>query len=637
MNRADAMKAIAADCKVEANGFKQDDKPHFCYLKDLNLRLGLLSGSGKHKVQFHFYSDADINATPPLIVGPWLRKLLGEKLQKEIPVPNADGEKEEGHIADFNVEIDWTKWDKLTYDEKKPVLELFEKLKKFEQENWPEKKKDFDSAISKFNKDNESIIQAYLNERKANLENKRMKGSKSNNPTTKEDVKKTAESHFPNKRQIIFFGAPGTGKSFKLKVAVEGKTDKDGKIKQIIDDDIDKCEGVFITLKDGEVDERRYERVTFYPTYSYAQFVGCYKPVMEKPADGGKEEIAYRFVPGPFLRVLVNALKAFPPKLDEMSLSQLQDYVRKLRDSDREAKDKLHISESNGKPSGEWKNTAKLIEMLKEYYKNKKHCLVIEEINRANAAAVFGDVFQLLDRQGNGESEYDVAASKDVKRYLKKEFAKDEYKCAREFLGVESNGIIELDEEGEWRNCRLRIPSNMYIWATMNSADQGVFPLDTAFKRRWEFKYFGINKGEKDCADWTIEGANYNWNDVRKIVNGLLSRHGVNEDKLMGAHFVSAMAKKVSSEAFKSKVLMYLWEDAARMCRRQMFGSIDTFSGLLKNWDSSGVKVFEKDAELKNLENDDETKEAYKELFKPAETQGSQPGSGSEPGETGAQ
>ena len=149
-------------------------------------------------------------------------------------------------------------------------------------------------------------------------------------------------------KNLIVFGAPGTGKSHKLE-------------------------------EDRKVFGERYERVTFYPTYSYAQFVGTYKPVMKPIVDDNgqpiinaqgnpKEEIAYEFVPGPFLRVLVNALNEEP-------------------DADK---------------------------------KKKEWCLVIEEINRANAAAVFGDVFQLLDRK-NGVSEYPVAVSEDVKKYLLKE------------------------------------------------------------------------------------------------------------------------------------------------------------------------------------------------------------------------
>lgn len=300
-------------------------------------------------------------------------------------------------------------------------------------------------------------------------------------------------------RNLIYFGAPGTGKSYKLK---------------------------------GEVENRfpsRYERVTFYPTYSYAQFVGCYKPTMRPRSDDYGEEIAYEFVPGPFLRVLVNAL-----------------------------------NEKSGEDG-----------------KKKDWCLVIEEINRANAAAVFGDVFQLLDRDGNGESEYSIAMTEDMKRHLDKALSEDGKKSLQELAG-----------EGN-----LKIPSNMYIWATMNSADQGVFPMDTAFKRRWEFEYIGIDEGEGDCAEWTIEGQNLNWNKVRRFINDLLALHGVNEDKLIGAHFVKAHDKVVSAKTFASKVLMYLWEDAARMCRRQMFRDLLTYSSLVEKWGNDGIKVFKNDSE----------------------------------------
>ena len=331
-------------------------------------------------------------------------------------------------------------------------------------------------------------------------------------------------------KNLIVFGAPGTGKSHKLE-------------------------------KDREVFGDRYERVTFYPTYSYAQFVGTYKPVMKpvKDAQGnptGKEEISYEFVPGPFLRVLVKALNEAP---------------------DAEGKKK------------DW-------------------CLVIEEINRANAAAVFGDVFQLLDRASNddvaknakkGTSEYTISVSEDVKKYLG-EALTDAGKNAL----LELTGLIG----------RLKIPANMYIWATMNSADQGVFPMDTAFKRRWEFEYINIDNGKDDCAAWMIGGKAYNWNQIREFINGLLSQHGINEDKLMGAHFVKAMNNVVPDKAFKSKVLMYLWEDAARMCRRQMFGDILTYSDLCDKWDALGIKVFEKDSELKKLDANSPLSQTYSML-----------------------
>lgn len=332
-------------------------------------------------------------------------------------------------------------------------------------------------------------------------------------------------------RNLIVFGAPGAGKSHKL------EADR----KSYFDD--------------------RFERVTFYPTYSYAQFVGTYKPVMKPKENGGGEEISYEFVPGPFLRVLVKALNA--------------------------------QADDNGE--------------------KQKYCLVIEEINRANAAAVFGDIFQLLDRGEDESSEYSIAASEDVKKYLKGKL-NDE---AQKFLNVVKKKDQKGNEIEEWEFCNLRIPANMYIWATMNSADQGVFPMDTAFKRRWEFEYIGIDEGEGDCKNWTIEGSDYKWNDVRKFINALLASHGVNEDKLMGPFFVKAQNDVVSKKAFKSKVLMYLWEDAARMCRRQMFGKdILTYSVLCECWDKSGVGAFKEDSELGKSDDNSDLKKLYRALEK---------------------
>ena len=300
---------------------------------------------------------------------------------------------------------------------------------------------------------------------------------------------------------LIYFGAPGTGKSYEL----------NKKVNQFGDN---------------------YERVTFYPTYSYAQFVGTYKPVM-KSVSAGKEEISYEFVPGPFLRVLVQALKN---------------------------------PETN-------------------------YCLVIEEINRANAAAVFGDVFQLLDRHTNGVSEYKIATSEDVKKYLFKILGKDSFKL----LFSKNLEQIKITQENlETISISLYIPQNMYIWATMNSADQGVFPMDTAFKRRWSFEYIEIDTNEENAKQAKIEGKNYPWNNVRKLINGLLSELNVNEDKLMGPFFVKAGNDNIiSQKLFESKVLMYLWEDAARMVRKNLFeDNIKTYSSLIENWGEQGIKIF---------------------------------------------
>ena len=510
----------------------------------------------------------------------------------------------ESQIGGFILNFDWSKgWDSIGRKEKESLIGFWGNVKRF-AEYWQQEK----NKVEAYNGKNEQVVRQYLNDRGLFVD-------QSVNGASKTDASADSGASPDSKprRNLIYFGAPGTGKSFKLNKNVEAEF------------------------------AGRYERVTFYPTYSYAQFVGCYKPVMKLV--NGKDEIAYEFVPGPFLRVLVNALKAFPPQFDKMSRSELEAHVNKINDSDREANLVRTIptaKDNNGRSSGARKPMPELIEMLEKYYKNKdpNNCLVIEEINRANAAAVFGDVFQLLDRGGkwskgdlefvkpffkdDAASEYDVAASEDIKRYLKEKL--DGNDAAIAFLKVKKDG------KGDWEECRLRIPSNMYIWATMNSADQGVFPLDTAFKRRWEFEYIDIDNGAKDCRKWTVEGKLYNWDDFRRFVNGLLSLHGVNEDKLMGARFVTPAngTDTISANSFESKVLMYLWEDAARMCRRQMFDNIKTFSSLLAKWRGNGIGIFEKDAEIKNLT--DEVRKLFDNMQNSSDDN-SEPDSGDSVGE----
>lgn len=301
----------------------------------------------------------------------------------------------------------------------------------------------------------------------------------------------------------IVFGAPGTGKSFKL----------DGEQKDLI------SEG-------GEC-----ERVTFHPDYSYANFVGTYKPV---PTKNG---ISYEYVPGPFMRTYVKAI--------QNGLSENKEDVTPF-------------------------------------------LLLIEEINRANVAAVFGEVFQLLDRDDRNVSQYPVKPSEDIKAYLAKE------------LG----GKPEQYEE-------IKIPDNMYIWSTMNSADQGVFPMDTAFKRRWNFEYIGIdNEDEKingtylvcDKAEIPYRVA---WNELRKAINSTLASrdYKINEDKLMGPFFVSKSVLENEDEfreTFKSKVIMYLFEDAAKQRKHMLFEGCDEdtrnqYSAICEKFDKRGIDIFGKE------------------------------------------
>lgn len=267
------------------------------------------------------------------------------------------------------------------------------------------------------------------------------------------------------------------------------------------------------------------ERVTFHPDYSYAQFVGTYKPVSDSKGD-----IRYEFVAGPFMRVFVDAI----------------------------------LSGRSGEP--------------------QPHLLLIEEINRAKVAAVFGDVFQLLDRDENGTSEYEIQTSLDVRKYL-----------AANLGGVPDN----------W--AKIKLPDNMFIWATMNSADQGVFPMDTAFKRRWSFEYLGINENEKGVVgSFDIGGETIVWNRLRRAINDKLAKeYKVNEDKLMGPYFLAKKLLQVDEngmivnqekfiKAFKSKVIMYLYEDAAKQHKHKLFEGCDSskYSSVCDAFDEIGISIF---------------------------------------------
>lgn len=326
------------------------------------------------------------------------------------------------------------------------------------------------------------------------------------------------------KRNRIFFGAPGTGKSYQLNTS----------IKSII------------------TNTNQMERVTFYPDYSYSQFIGTYKPVSDTAG-----EISYKFVPGPFTRILVKALES-------------------------------------GKTMG---NSA------------LPYFLVVEEINRAKVAAVFGDTFQLLDRNSKNYSEYTIQASEDIKKYL------------AEKLGGEPNDYDEIF-----------LPDNMFIWATMNSADQGVFPMDTAFKRRWNFNYIGIDddeitedstgtKVENIKLRFTLNGDVIRWNVLRRAINAKLSSDTddirAHEDKLMGPFFVKCDQYTLDSSdvisipaenddflsVFCEKVLMYLFEDVARTRRDELFdgikGHCSRYSDVKAAFMKDGMEIFGKDFKTK--------------------------------------
>jgi len=321
---------------------------------------------------------------------------------------------------------------------------------------------------------------------------------------------------------LIVFGAPGTGKSHDLNLKAKANFPNPGQI----------------------------TRVTFHPEYTYAQFVGSYKPFVVPDEDPTKSlnqqfrdsKITYHYEFGPFLETYVQAL--------------------------------LHPT--------------------------VQYVLLIEELNRANPAAAFGDVFQLLDRDASGRSKYPVATSNDMRGELWKRLYESTY-----FEEGDETLRRFNKEEASAASKELSLPPNMYLWATMNSADQGVYPMDTAFKRRWSFEYKGINHGYEAIRDVEVplgsDGHMVNWDDLRRKINELLlDECKVNEDKLLGPFFIAPEALEDPEEfatAFKDKVLLYLCEDAAKMKRPLLFkGCKDrtsiTYSYICGEFDSRGEEIF---------------------------------------------
>ena len=187
----------------------------------------------------------------------------------------------------------------------------------------------------------------------------------------------------------------------------------------------------------------------------------------------------------------------------------------------------------------------------------KKQYLVIEEINRGNCAQIFGDLFQLLDRNAGGFSDYPITADADMQRQLQKAFKGlsitnaetiNELYCGRNVCKEVINGDI------------LLLPNNLYIWATMNTSDQSLFPIDSAFKRRWEWTYHPISDAKKD---WQIKvGGNlYDWWNFLAKINDKIGSTTNSEDKKLGYFFCKANDNIISAETFVGKVIFYLWND----------------------------------------------------------------------------
>ena len=307
--------------------------------------------------------------------------------------------------------------------------------------------------------------------------------------------------------QIIYYGAPGTGKSHKID-------------------------------NDPHVTDENTIRTTFHPDSDYSTFVGAYKPTMApmpvnafvgttvhhaKNADNEKayeKKIVYKYVPQAFLKAYVAA----------------------------------------------WSDL------------DNPHFLVIEEINRGNCAQIFGDLFQLLDRNNTGSSSYAIHADEDITQFLAEDkngfanLSEEQKDAIRSFVLIKDSGKTEAIGDAILSGKKLLLPPNLYIWATMNTSDQSLFPIDSAFKRRWNWEYMPI---DYDAMNWQFEagGKRYLWSDFLKKMNPLIYNLTQSSDKQMGYFFAKADKKTddaqpendlISEKIFLNKVLFYLWTDVLK-------------------------------------------------------------------------
>lgn len=305
-----------------------------------------------------------------------------------------------------------------------------------------------------------------------------------------------------------------------------------------------------IFKKIEQLEDSQKTRIVFHPEYSNADFIGQILLVQDE------EGIDYRFKAGPFTQILKKAL----------------------------------------------------------LNPNKAYYLIIEEINRGNAAAIFGDVFQLLDRDLNGISKYGIK-NVDINAFIRSK-GKDIYITKRSEIEPEItiNGKVFNDESD------LYLPQNLSILATMNTSDQNVFVLDNAFQRRWnmeliENKFDLSDPDSKRQSEAIIEGfGNLTWADFLKRINIEISKRGNTtgissmEDKRLGCWFIKpdiALGNTISLDLFSEKVLKYLWDDAFRFSRKEVFNNkYDSFEALSEGFKNK-ENIFLDDSIMKTVPNKD--------------------------------
>lgn len=367
-----------------------------------------------------------------------------------------------------------------------------------------------------------------------------------------------AKDFSPKKKQfpvqVIYYGVPGTGKSFRVDAEINAA------IKKYNDEN-----------PDSQVSyEKQVTRVVFHPEYGNADFIGQIMPKVRE--EGG---VDYVFKAGPFSKILRKA----------------------------------------------YLNPA------------KPYFLIIEEINRGNAAAIFGDIFQSLDRLKNDETSDGEMIRNEVYKYKagwsKYGITNDEINAyiLRGAESIEKDSDVDYDSTSEDMpkaairipargmhfsvNSAIRLPPNLSLYATMNTSDQNVFTLDNAFQRRWEMKQVSNDLkndedhlDEKNQYDQEIGCTHVKWGDFRERINEIImesaEENGLSsmEDKRLGGWFI--IPKKlqdsdetvITDEAFAEKVLKYLWDDAFKFDRQKHFGDVKTLEELTKRFKAVGFKIF---------------------------------------------
>lgn len=267
-------------------------------------------------------------------------------------------------------------------------------------------------------------------------------------------------------------------------------------------------------------------RTTFHPDTDYSTFVGAYKPTTK---------------PVPVITVI--GTEAVPVR-DKNGKEMMEDKI--VYEYVSQAFLQAYVAA--------WKKYCD----VQEGEEPMDEFLVIEEINRGNCAQIFGDLFQLLDRGDEGFSEYPIKADSDMKKLLEKEFEGLEIKN-KEGINALFNGGKDIVAEVLAGDVLL-LPNNLYIWATMNTSDQSLFPIDSAFKRRWDWNYVPISDAGKK---WMIEvnGAQYDWWKFLEAINDKVYHATYSEDKKLGYFFCKAKDGVISADKFVSKVIFYLWND----------------------------------------------------------------------------